>query len=694
MSRPSGAALARVLLAPASVAVVGASDDAAKTSGRPLAYLRSGGYAGRVYAVNANRARVQGEPAYPDLAALPEVPEQVYVVAPTEGVLPALRQCVALGVPLVAVLAGGFAEAGAEGAAREAALREALRGGATRLLGPNSIGVVGPRQALLLTANAAFAEPGLPAGKVFVASHSGSMLGALASRGRDRGIGFAGLVSVGGELDTSLGEICAATLDDDGVDSYLLFLESLRHGADLEAFARGAAARGKPVVAYKLGRSAAAAELSATHTGALAGDDEVAEAFLRGLGVARVGTLEALLEALPLARRLPLQAGPPRRVGVVTTTGGGAAMVVDQLGVRGVEVALPSEATQRRLAAAGLPAAPARVLDLTLAGTRYEVMKEAIDGYLAAPEFDLVVAVVGSSARLRPELAVAPIVDSALGAKPLVAMVVPEAPQALAVLGAAGVPAFRNPEPCADAVAALFARRPPGPPVPRADRPAPGRLLDEAEAYALFDAVGVPHAPAVRVALDADVATLPPLPFGYPVVAKLCSAALPHKTEAGGVVLEIADAAALQLALARLRDRAARRLPAAGVSQALVQPMVRGVGEVLVGYRVDADAGALVMVAAGGTAAEVLRDRALRLAPVDEAEAMVMLHELRTLPLLQGHRGRAAGDVAALARAVSALSRLALHPELGVLEAEANPVVVLAQGQGALAVDALARCTR
>jgi len=694
--RPIGPALARVLLAPASIAVVGASDDAGKTSGRPLAYLRSGGYAGRLYAVNAQRATVQGAPAYRDLPALPEVPEQVFVVAPTEGVLPAVRQCVALGVPLVSVLAGGFAEAGAEGAAREAALRDALRGSGTRLLGPNSIGVVDLRRGLLATANAAFAEAGMPVGRVFVASHSGSMLGALVSRARDRGIGFAALVSVGGEADLSLGEICAATLDDEGIDSYLLFLESLRHGAELEAFARGAAARGKPVVAYKLGRSAAAAELSATHTGALAGDDDVAEAFLRGLGIARVGTLEAQLEALPLARRLPLPAGEPRprRVGVVTTTGGGAAMVVDQLGLRGVDVALPSPATLQRLAQAGLPATPARLLDLTLAGTRYPVMKQAIDTYLGAPDFDLVIVVVGSSARLRPELAVAPIVDSAGAAKPLAAVVVPEAPQALAMLAAAGVPAFRNPEPCADAVAAVFARRMPGPVTRRTDAVARAEWLDEAEAYTLFDAVGMPHVAGVTIPLDADVAKLPPLPFGYPVTAKLCSAAVRHKTEIGGVVLEIADASALQCALAVLRDNAARLAPQAGCIRALVQPMCRGIGEVLIGYRVDADAGPLVMVAAGGVAAEVLRDRALRLAPVDEAGANAMLAELRTLPLLQGHRGRPAGDIGALARAIAAMSRLALRPELRVVEAEANPVIVRAAGEGVVAVDALVRRAR
>ncbi len=682
-------ALARVLLQPASIALVGISDDPAKTSGRPLLFLRRAGFAGRLYPINPRREQVQGERAWPSLASLPEVPEHVFVLTPTDSVLPTVAECARLGVPVVTILASGFSESGAEGAAREQALRDLARSTGIRILGPSSLGLVRPASGLVLTANAAFAEPDMPQGGLFVASHSGSMIGALVSRGKARGVGFAGLVSVGNEVDLSIGEICLATLDDPTIEGYLLFLEGLRHGDTLRAFAREAARRGKPVVAYKLGRSAAAAEMAATHTGALAGEDDVADALLKDLGVVRVDMLDTFLEAMPLARRLQAQppGARPRRVGVVTTTGGGAAMVVDQLGVRGVVVEPASAATLARLAAAQLPATPGRVLDLTLAGARYDIMKGALDILLEAPEFDLVVAVVGSSARFNPDLAVKPILDSAGHATPLLAMLVPDAPQALSALTQAGVPCFRSPESCADAIASVLARRAPGtPPAEGHAALPPGRALSEAQAYAVLDALQVPHAPAVVAPLDAPA---PALPFGYPVVAKLCSAAIPHKTEVGGVVLGIADAQGLAQAMATLRENLRQRAPGVVCDEVLLQPMRGGLAEVLLGYRVDAEAGPMVMLAAGGIWAEVIRDRSIRLAPVSLETAHDMVREVRLLQTVAGLRGKPRGDLDALARAIVNLSQLALRPELRIREAEVNPLMVLAEGQGVLAVDAL-----
>lgn len=688
-----GAALAQVLLQPRSIALVGASDDPAKNSGRPQRFMRQAGYAGTLYPVNPKRAEVQGERAWPSLAALPEVPEHVFLLTPTETVLETARECARLGVKVLTVLASGFSESGADGAARERELGEIARTSGLRILGPSSLGVINPRNRMLLTGNAAFAEPDMPAGSVFVASHSGSMLGALVSRGRLRGVGFAGLVSVGSEVDLSVGEVCAATLDDPGISGYLLFLESLHDGAALRSFAIEAARRGKPVVAYKLGRSAAAAEMTATHTGALAGEDDIADAFLKDCGIARIGILEALMECHPLATRVPLP-GPdapgPKRVGVVTTTGGGAAMVVDQLGIRGIDVQPASADTLAKLAAAGVAATAGRVLDLTLAGTKYETMKATLEIMLAAPEFDLVLAVVGSSARMQPQLAVKPIIDTAAtAAKPLAAMIVPEAPQAIAQLTAAGVPCFRNPEACADVIAAVFGRRSPAalPQVADTRAGAAAATLSEAQAYELFDRLGVPHAPSVLVAIDGE----PPaqLPFEYPVVVKVCSAAIPHKTEVGGVILGVQDRAQLQAALRTLRANLAERAPGVEANEAIVQPMCRGLGEVLVGYKVDRDAGAIVMLAAGGIWAEVMRDRSIRLAPVSVEGAREMIGEVRSLQTLAGLRGRPRGDLEALARAVSALSQLAVRPELRVAEAEVNPLLVLAEGQGVLAVDAL-----
>ena len=688
----SGAALAAALLNPASIALIGISDDASKTSGRPLKFLRRAGYGGRIYPVNPRRDTVQGERAWPDLASLPEVPEHVFILTPTDGVQAALEQCAAVGAKVATILASGYSEAGAEGAEREQALRALAKRSGVRLLGPSSLGVVNAETGLRLTANAAFAEPDLPSGRTFVASHSGSMIGALVSRGKARGVGFAGLVSVGSEADLSIGEICAATLDDPAIDGYLLFLESLRHGAELRAFAMEAAKRGKPVIAYKLGRSDAAAEMAATHTGALAGEDDIADAFLKDCGIARIGIFDALLEGLPLARRFALMhdAAKPRRVGVVTTTGGGAAMVVDQLGIRDVVVEPLSAQTLERLREQGVPASAGRVLDLTLAGTRYEVMKKSLDVMLDAPEFDLVVAVVGSSARHQPQLAVRPIIDSMGCGKPLAAMLVPDAPEALAALSVADVPCFRSPENCADVIASVFARRRPAMTAavqaPPASAGAAPRALSEAQAYAVLDKLEVPHGPFVTVPLAGPA---PVLPFDFPVVAKVCSELIPHKTEVGGVVLSIDSPASLTQALAKLRSNLARHAPDVGCDLALVQPMCAGLAEVLLGYRVDPDAGPIVLLAAGGVWAEVIRDRSVRLAPVGLEGAREMIGELKVLKTVSGLRGKARGDLEALAQAIVQLSQLALHPELGISEAEVNPLLVMPDGRGVIAVDAL-----
>src|SRR5256886_1047001 len=329
MSRSTEGDLRQLLFSPRSVAIIGQSDDATKAAGRPLKFLRRIGYAGRIYPVNPRGETVLGGRAWPALAALPEPPEHAYIVTPTEAAVAAVEECGRLGVKVATVLANGFAEAGAEGAAREARPRETCARPRLPLLRPSSLGVVDLRTRTMLTANATFDEPDLPAGRIFAASHSGNLIGTLMSRGKARGIAFAGLVSVGNEVDLSLGEICAATLDDPGIDGYMLFLETMRHAEALRRFAVSAAARGKPVIAYKLGRSAAARELAVTHTGALAGEDDIADMFLKACGIARVDTLEGLIEGLPLLLRVPVTAVSrrPRRGGGGATAGGGPTRV-------------------------------------------------------------------------------------------------------------------------------------------------------------------------------------------------------------------------------------------------------------------------------------------------------------------------------------------------------------------------------
>ena len=690
----------RLLLDPASVALVGVSNDPGKASGRPLSFLRRSGFAGTVYPINPNRPQVQGERAWRSVSALPAVPEHAFVMTPTDYVTDVVRECVEAGVGAVTVLADGFTESGPAGAARTRQLQQLLRGSGTRLLGPSSLGVVNLRNGMVLTANAVFGEPDPLVGDILAVSQSGSMIGALVSRGKSLGIGFASLVSVGSEIDLTVADIAAATLDDPGISGYALFLESISDAPGLRRFAAAAAAAGRPVVAYKLGRSTAGAELARSHTGALAGEEEVSAAFLADCGIARVHTLDGLMEATALARRVPAGTLRRPRVGVVTSTGGGAAMVVDQLGVLGIDVVQPTAETFAALAERGAPARTARIVDLTLNGARYEVMRPALDILTEAREHDVLVVVLGSSARLEPETSVRPIIEIANQGLPVAVFLAPHAPEAAVLLAAAGVPVFRTPESCADAIAAIFSRRfrnlAPGVPGqqagPTAVRPgdqagpAPSdQAGDENTAYHVLDAIGVRR--AATIVLDGD--DLPALPFDYPVAAKVLSAEIPHKTDVGGVALGLEDADSLRAAMAAIRANVARHRPDLAPPPILVEPMLTGQAEVLVGYRVDGQAGPIVLVAAGGELAEMFTERSLRMAPVDLAAARDMISEVRALRMLSGYRGRPPADAEALAQAIVNLSNLAFDAK--VVELEINPLLVKGIGQGVIAVDALVR---
>ncbi|HKH51483.1 MAG TPA: CoA-binding protein, partial [Mycobacterium sp.] len=408
------------LVRPRSVALVGASDNAGKATARPLSFLAGSGWCGVVYPVNPKRETIAGQRAWRRVSELPEAPDHVYVMTSADAAIDVVEQCVARDVPVVTLMADGFVDTDPAGAQRRRRLLDILAGCSTRLLGPSSLGVATIGDGLMLTANAAFADPDSRPGGVFVASQSGSAIGALASRGTEMGIGFRSLVSTGNEMDLTLGEICRAAVDDPQVTSFALFLENIAGADDLREFAIAAAAHGKPVIAYKLGRSDAGAQLAVSHTGALAGDDAVAGALLADLGIARVDTFEALLEGQDLARSVNRWNGKPQ-VGVLSTTGGGGAMVVDCLAMRGALLPGPSAQTISRLAAIGVQTGQGALIDLTLTGTRYDVMKGALDIVLAAPEFDVVVAVPGSSARFHPDLAVKPIVECASADKPLAA---------------------------------------------------------------------------------------------------------------------------------------------------------------------------------------------------------------------------------------------------------------------------------
>jgi acyl-CoA synthetase (NDP forming) len=689
MSSVSPVSFASALLAPRAIALVGASGDARKNTARPLRFMRKHGYTGRIYPINAGRAEILGERAYPTLADLPEPVDHVFAMIPGEQIREVLEQCPAAGARVLTIYSDGFAEAGPEGMARQQALVARARELGVRLLGPNSIGSANLHTGGIISVNAAFEADDLVPGDISMVSQSGSMMGSLLSRAAARGFGFASSVSVGNESDITVGEVVDALVDDPHTRVILLFLETLRQAPVLAAALGRARAAGKPVVAYKLGRSEQGDALSQSHTGAMAGNDAAVDAFFRAHGVLRVHQLETLFEIIPLAvryRDVPHAASP--RVAVITTTGGGAATVVDNLGMRGLVAAAPPPAFIAHMAGRGLRIRETPVIDLTLAATSAQY-KDLLEQLLLADWCDAVLSVIGSSAQFHPDLAVNPLVQAHKpDNKPVAAFLAPEAPASLALLRHNGIAAFRTPEACADALAVLFQRRP-----APADAPPPfewpaglprAGSLTEYEAGRVFQALGVPVARSALVPADNPAHGIP-----YPVVAKVSSRDVAHKTEAGAVRVNLGDDEQLGAAVAAMLRNLRAHAPGAVVEGILVQAMESRLIELILGYRLDPLVGPTVVLGAGGIAAELNPDFAIRLAPVGEDEARAMIDEVRATRLIRGFRGLPRGDCDALARAIAAFSRLAVTSSVAVAEAEINPLFVRADG--VVAVDGLLR---
>jgi len=679
------------LLTPRSIALVGASGDTKKNTARPLRFMRKHGYQGRIYPINPSRPEILGEKAYPSLETLPEPVDHVFIMVPGVQVASLLDGCAKAGARVVTIYSDGFGETGPEGMAIQDELVAKARSLGLRLLGPNSIGLANLHAGSVISVNAAFEAETLLPGDLSMVSQSGSMMGSLLSRAAARGFGFAKSVSVGNESDITVGEVVDALVDDPQTKVILLFLETVRDAATLGRALTRARQAGKPVIAYKLGQSEQGDALAQSHTGAIAGDNAAIDAFFRAHGVMRVRMLETLFELAPLAKRYtnrPSITNRPARVAVVTTTGGGAATVVDNLGLHGLTAVAPPPEFVEHMAKRGLRIRETPVIDLTLAATS-EGYKDLVEQLLRADWCDAVLSVVGSSAQFHPEWVLKPLAAADKPAdKPLAIFLAPEAPESLLLLQQSGFAAFRSPEACADALAVFFAGAgaPPASEEPFAwpeNIPASG-AISEYEAGQVFTALGVPVA---RSQL-ADAQTLAHA-IPYPVVAKVCSRDVLHKTEAGAVRVNIVDESALRTAASQMLANVSARLPGAQVDGILVQAMEGRLIELILGFRRDPLVGPTVVLGAGGITAELSPDFSIRLAPVSEAEAHRMIEEVKLTQLIRGFRNLPRGDCDALARAIAAFSRLACTTGAQVEEAEINPLFV--QEAGVVAVDGLVR---
>ncbi|UOD49995.1 acetate--CoA ligase family protein [Orrella daihaiensis] len=687
-SNQRNSALSEALFNPARVALIGVSSNPKKNTARPLRFSRQHGCEVVLYPINHSQSEVLGEQAWSSVNTCPTPVDHAFVMVSSDLIMGQLEACAQAGVKVVTVYSDGFGEAGPEGQQKQNELLAKARELGLRVIGPNSIGLANLQTGLIMSVNAVFEAPDLIAGSVSLVSQSGSMMGSLLSRAAARGLGFAKTISVGNESDVSVGEIVDVLVDDDSTKVILLFLETIRDAPCLASALARARAAGKPVIAYKLGRSEQGDALAQSHTGALAGNDKAVDAFLKAHGVLRVRQLETLFEIIPLATtyRRPIVSGNRSvRVAVITTTGGGAATVVDNLGLESVEAVAPPQSFIDHMQARGLNLRPVPVMDLTLAGTS-EQYQDLLEQLLECDWCDAVLSVVGSSAQFHPELAVKPITRARKSEqKPLVVFLAPEALASLQVLQQAGIAAFRTPESCAQALA-LFFEPPHQPPPERKSVVWPVGLpskgtLSEYQSGQVFASLGVKLAPQMLVQ-HADEVTL-----DYPVVAKISSADILHKTEVNGVKVGLADANALANAMTEIANSVREFKPNAKLDGYLVQTMQPKLIELLLGYRRDPLVGPTVLLGAGGVAAELMPDVSIRLAPVTLEQAWQMIEEVTVTQVVRGYRNLPRGDCQALAQTIVAFSQLACYDEPSISEAEINPLFV--QNDGVVAVDGL-----
>ncbi|WP_295539089.1 acetate--CoA ligase family protein [uncultured Pseudacidovorax sp.] len=686
------------LLSPRSVAVIGASADPKKTSGRPVAYLRKHGFAGRILPVNPKVAQIDDLVCYPDIASLPEVPEVAVVLLGAERAHLAVKELAERGCAAAIVLASGYTETGEEGARRQRELVEAA--GAMRILGPNTIGLVNLTDGIVLSPSGALEMDHFPVGGIGVVSQSGGILGSLLSRAAARGIGLSKLIATSNEVDLELADFIEHLADDPATRVIALYVEAVRNPARFRAACLKAARAGKPVVAFKIGRSEAGAQAAVSHTGAMAGADRMYDALFCQVGVIRAQSFADLLDvpaALATGRRLR-----GRRVAILTSTGGAGTLVSDDLGVAGFETPAPDAPTAEALRAlqTGSEAVLDRnPIDVTLAGLRPDLLRGAIRALLASPSYDALVVIVGSSSLAMPELLAGAIEDCLPDSdKPVMAYVSPHAPEIGALLTRRGVPAFAAAESCTAALAGMLQAAGFEAPAESAGAlPSPdiGTLahgsLDEAEAKSVFARFGVPCA-AERVVRDAAEAEAAARELGGRVVLKILSSQITHKSDVGGVAVGL-DAATIGPRLTQMASEVEAR---AGVlpQRFLVQQMVAGGTELILGLHRDA-LGTAVLLGMGGVTAELFQDTTLRLLPeqdgrllpLDRTDARAMAMSLKTWPLLDGFRGRPRADVEALVDAIVAFSAMAAQLGERIVEAEINPVFVLPQGQGVRAAD-------
>jgi len=693
-------------LAPRSIALVGASEGTAKIGGKVLATLIERGYPGQLYPVNPRGGRLHGLTAYPSVDALPAPPDLALIAVPAPMVPKTIEECAAAGIGGALIFSSGFGEAGAEGERLQAELLSVIRRTGIRVAGPNAEGFLNTRCATAATFSpAVHVDPGnAPPGRdIGVVSQSGGLGFAFYNRGRGAGLSFGHVVSVGNQVDLNLSDFCRHLIEDPGTAALMVYLESIPDVPAFLAAAKEAARRGKPIILAKAGRSGAGQRAAASHTGALAGSAEAADAVLTRHGILRADDQDEMIDIAAGLTRHPLPQG--RRVAVISTSGGTAVWMTDACERFGLEVPEIDPERQARLRAImphfGSPLNPVDLTAQTSGG-----FSAALEILLDAPYLDGIV-IAGSfahTARLKQEGE--RMAALSRGAKPvLFYSYAPVSEEARALLDRLGLHCFTSMSGCVRAFAAMaeygsFRTR--QLPALLAEAPAPSltpearQLLDAASGTLseqatkrILAAAGIPLPPE-HLARSAGDAAEAAGHIGFPVVLKVQSPDLPHKTEAGAVALNLRDPEAVAAAHARILTNALAYAPSARIEGVSVAPMAPPGIEVLIGLKHDRDFGPMVMVGLGGVHVEVFADVALAPAPLDAAGAKDLLISLRSARLFQGVRGAPPSDLDALAALVSRVSILGAAAGPALTELDLNPVFVHAQGQSVTVADAVA----
>lgn len=688
------------ILRPRSVAVIGASRRADTIGNEILANIVRYGFTGAVFPVNPNATAVHSMKAYPSVEAIPDPIDLAVIVVPKEHVPAVADQCGQKGVRGLVVISAGFKEIGEAGAAAERQLVEIVRRHRMRMIGPNCMGVLNGDPAVSL--NATFAPTMPPFGHAAFVSQSGALGMSVLDYAKEYGIGISQFVSVGNKPDVSGNDLLLHWEHDDAVQVILMYVENFGNPRRfLEIASR--IARQKPIIAMKSGRSKVGARAAASHTGALAASDAAVDALLTQAGVLRASSMEELFDMAMAFNGPPLPRS--RRTAVLTNSGGPGILVADALEPQGLDLVSLAPDTIARLQPLFPPEASLRnPVDMIASATAADY-RAALDAVLADGNVDSAVAIFVPPLGIRAEDVAESIAAAARGhsTKPVLAVLMGRQGllEGKTELHSAGIPAYIFPESAARALGAMrrlreWRARPQAAPKhltvdhDRARRMiaqarAAGRTkLSELEVLDVLAAYGIPTAPA-RLAGGPEDAAAAATAIGYPVVLKVVSPQIVHKTEVGGVRTGIQTAVEVKEACAEMLNSVARAVPQAKIDGVLVQRMVPGGRETIVGASRDRAFGPLVMFGLGGIYVEALRDVVFRIAPIGPLEAHDMLKGIKSVAILEGVRGAPPVDFAALGDALQRVSRLAVDFE-EIIELDINPL--LAFPNGATAVDA------